>query len=86
MTDEPPVPVDHAVEIATKRTKSAERDYLDADVTEEEAIVRADKVERRAEDLTELAGDAARRRATRADSAFVRSRRNPAPAAARISG
>ena len=54
MTDEPPVPVDQAVEIATKRTKSAERDYLDADVTEEEAIVRADKVERRAEDLTEL--------------------------------
>ena len=61
MTDEPPVPVDQAVEIATKRTKSAERDYLDADVTEEEAIVRADKVERRAEDLTELAGDAAKK-------------------------
>lgn len=61
MNDEQPVPVDHAVEIATKRTKSAERDYLEADVTDEEAILRADEVKRRAEDLTVLAGDAAKK-------------------------
>ena len=58
MTDEPQVPVDEALEVATKRTEAAERDYLATEVTDEEAIVRADEVERRAEDLTVLAGDA----------------------------
>lgn len=58
MNDETPVPVDHALEVATKRTQSAERDYLATDVTDEEAIIRAGEVERRAEDLTVLAGDA----------------------------
>jgi hypothetical protein len=59
MSDEPQSPVDRAVEVATDRAKSAEREYIETPPADEDAVVLAAKVERRAEDLDVLAGDAA---------------------------
>lgn len=59
MSDEPLSPVDRAVEVATDRTKAAEREYVETPPSDEDAIVLAAEVERRAEDLNVLANDAA---------------------------
>jgi len=50
---------DRAIETATDRTMAAEDEFLKTPVTDEAAIVRAAKVERRAEDLAALAADPA---------------------------
>ena len=57
MTDERPGPTDRAIETATDRTKAAEDEFLETPVTDEAAIVRAAKVERRADDLAALTAD-----------------------------
>lgn len=57
MTDERPGPTDRAIETATNRTKAAEDEYLQTPLTDDAALGRAAKVERRAEDLAELAAD-----------------------------
>jgi hypothetical protein len=57
MSDELRGPADRAIETATNRTKSAEDEYLRTPATDEAAVGRAAKVERRAEDLAALAGD-----------------------------
>jgi hypothetical protein len=59
MTDERPGPMDRAIETATNRTKAAEDEYLQTPLTDDAAIGRAAKVERRAEDLAALAADPA---------------------------
>jgi uncharacterized membrane protein YdbT with pleckstrin-like domain len=48
---------DRAIETATDRTIAAEDEFLKTPVTDDDAIVRAAKVERRAEDLAALAAD-----------------------------
>ncbi len=57
MTGERQGLADRAIETATDRTKTAEDEFLKTPVTDEAAIVRAAKVERRAEDLAALAAD-----------------------------
>lgn len=57
MTDERRGPADRAIETATDRTKAAEDEYLETPATDDAAIGRAAKVERRAEDLAALAAD-----------------------------
>jgi hypothetical protein len=57
MSDERRGLVERAIETATDRTKAAERDFLETPPTDETAVTRAAKVERRAEDLAELAAD-----------------------------
>ena len=57
MTDERPGPTDRAIETATNRTKAAEDEYLQTPLTDDAALGRAAKVQRRAEDLAELAAD-----------------------------
>jgi hypothetical protein len=57
MTDESTGPTDRAIETATDRTKVAEDEYLQTPASDEAAPGRAAKVERRAEDLAELAAD-----------------------------
>ena len=57
MTDERPGPTDRAIETATNCTKAAEDEYLQTPLTDDAALGRAAKVERRAEDLAELAAD-----------------------------
>ncbi len=57
MTERRRTTADHAIEIATDRTKSAEEEFLDTPPTEEASIVRAAEVERRADDLATLASD-----------------------------
>ena len=57
MTDERPGPTERAIEIATNWTKAAEDEYLQTPPTDDAAIGRAAKVERRAEDLAALATD-----------------------------
>jgi len=58
MTDEGPRPTDRAIETATNRTKAAEDEYLQTPATDDSAIGRAAKVERRADDLATLTADA----------------------------
>ncbi len=48
---------DRAIETATDRTKAAEDEFLETPVTDEAAVVRAAKVERRADDLAILTAD-----------------------------
>jgi len=57
MTEERPNTADRAIETATDRTRSAEEEYLETPATDEGSIVRAAKVERRADDLATLASD-----------------------------
>lgn len=57
MTDERPGLTDRAIETATNRTKAAEDEYLQTPQMDDAALGRAAKVERRAEDLAELAAD-----------------------------
>jgi hypothetical protein len=57
MSDELRGPADRAIETATNRTRAAEDEYLQTPATDEAAVGRAGKVERRAEDLAALAGD-----------------------------
>lgn len=57
MTDERRGLADRAIETATDRTKAAEDEYLETPATDDAAIGRAAKVERRAEDLAALAAD-----------------------------
>lgn len=57
MTDERRGLADSAIETATDRTKAAEDEYLETPATDDAAIGRAAKVERRAEDLAALAAD-----------------------------
>jgi len=52
-------PIDNAVEVATKRTTSAQHEFIETPPADEEAPVKAAKVRRRAEDLSVLAEDAA---------------------------
>ena len=57
MTEQRPSTADRAIETATDRTKSAEEEYLETPLSDDIAVVRAAKVERRADDLATLAGD-----------------------------
>jgi hypothetical protein len=57
MTGERQDVTDRAIETATDRTLAAEDEFLKTPSTDEVAIVRAAKVERRAEDLAALAAD-----------------------------
>lgn len=49
--------VDRAIETATDRTRSAEEEYLETPASDDGAVDRAAKVERRADDLATLASD-----------------------------
>ena len=57
MSDERRGLADRAIETATDRTKAAEDEFLKTPLTDDAALGRAAKVERRAEDLAELAAD-----------------------------
>ena len=57
MTEQRPNTADRAIETATDRTKSAEDEYLETPASDDLAVVRAAKVERRADDLATLASD-----------------------------
>jgi uncharacterized membrane protein YdbT with pleckstrin-like domain len=57
MSDERRGLAERAIETATDRTKSAEDEYLKTPLTDDAALGRAAKVERRAEDLAELTAD-----------------------------
>ena len=57
MTEQRPNTADRAIETATDRTKSAEDEYLETPASDDIAVVRAAKVERRADDLATLASD-----------------------------
>jgi uncharacterized membrane protein YdbT with pleckstrin-like domain len=48
---------DRAIETATDRTKSAEEEFLETPASDDSAVDRAAKVERRADDLATLASD-----------------------------
>jgi hypothetical protein len=50
--------IDDALETATERTKSAQEDFVETPPVDEEAVMKAAKVRRRAEDLSILAEDA----------------------------
>jgi hypothetical protein len=56
--NEDPGPIDDAVEVATKRTRSAQDEFVETPPVDEEAPVKAAKVRRRAEDLSVLAEEA----------------------------
>ena len=58
MNDDPGL-IDDAVEVATRRTKAAQHEFVETPPADEEAPVKAAKVRRRAEDLSVLAVDAA---------------------------
>ena len=51
--------IDDAVETATERIRAAHQDFVATPPEEDEAIVKAAEVERRAEDLSILADEAA---------------------------
>ncbi len=53
--------LDHAIETAAERTREAEERLLQTPLEDPEIVVGAHEVERRAEDLDVLAGDAARK-------------------------
>ena len=57
MSDEQRGTTDRAIETATDRTKAAEDEFLKTPLTDDAALGRAAKVERRAEDLAALAAD-----------------------------
>jgi uncharacterized membrane protein YdbT with pleckstrin-like domain len=57
MTERSRSTADRAIETATDRTKSAEEEYLETPASDDNAVVRAAKVERRADDLATLAND-----------------------------
>jgi uncharacterized membrane protein YdbT with pleckstrin-like domain len=57
MTEQRRSTADRAIETATDRTKSAEAEYLETPASDDNAVVRAAKVERRADDLATLASD-----------------------------
>jgi hypothetical protein len=57
MTEQRPNTEDRAIETATDRTRSAEEEYLETPASDDTAVVRAAKVERRADDLATLASD-----------------------------
>jgi hypothetical protein len=57
MTEKRPNTADRAIETATDRTKSAEEEYLETPASDDIAVDRAAKVERRADDLATLASD-----------------------------
>jgi hypothetical protein len=57
MTEQRRSTADRAIETATDRTKSAEEEYLETPANDDSAVVRAAKVERRADDLATLASD-----------------------------
>jgi hypothetical protein len=59
--NEEPGPIDHAVEVATKRTRTAQDEFAETPPVDEEAPGKAAKVRRRAEDLSVLAEDAVER-------------------------
>ena len=50
--------IDDAVETATERTRAAHEEFVATPPDEEEALIKAAEVERRAEDLSVLADDA----------------------------
>ena len=50
-------PVDEAIELATRRTREAQEDFLEVPPEDDEALTRVARVERRAEDLDALANE-----------------------------
>jgi hypothetical protein len=56
--DDDPGLIDNAVETATKRTRTAQDEFVETPPADEEAPGKAAKVRRRAEDLSVLAEDA----------------------------
>jgi hypothetical protein len=61
MPSQPTDPIDEAVELATRRTAAAHRRFVAVPPVVPEALERATEVERRADDVVVLAGDAAER-------------------------
>jgi hypothetical protein len=57
-----PLPVvDEAVDLATTRVRVAEQEFVETPVGTDEAVLQADRVTHRAEDLDDLAEEAAAR-------------------------
>jgi hypothetical protein len=52
--------LDQAIETAVERTREAEERLIEKPIESPDIVIEAHTVERRAEDLTELASDAAR--------------------------
>ena len=50
-------PLDEAIELAAKRTREAQEDFLEVPLQDDEALPRVVRVERRADDLETLASE-----------------------------
>jgi hypothetical protein len=50
-------PVDDAIELATKRTREAQEDFIHTPPENDDALARVARVERRADDLETLASE-----------------------------